>query len=153
MEKIQGENLFDIRITQEGLLSLNNSARMIKWLFRLAIVGVLFMLLNIFLLEFFYFKKQVVNTGSRISILSTIVFPIISVIDVVILLWQFYVFKQFGARCRKAIKESDELLFNQSFKFFYRYTVIACLQIIVILVLYLISIYSVLIMLSLAQPD
>jgi hypothetical protein len=141
MEKIQDENLFDIRISQEGLMNLNRSARITRSLFRLAIVCSVLIFLNILLLQFFYFKKQFINTHSSISILRTIVYPVIGFLDMIVVIWQFYVFKQFGDRCKKAIKESDESLLNQSFEFFYRYARIALLQIFVTIGMYLIVLY------------
>jgi len=141
MEKMQDENLFDIRVSREGLMDLHGSARITRLLFRLAICCSVLIFLSILLLQFFYIKKQVINTNSSISILRTIVYPVVGLLDIIIVIWQFYVFKQFGDRCKKAVKESDESLLNQSFKFFYRYARIALLQIFVTIVLYLIVLY------------
>jgi len=141
MEKIQDENLFDLRLTPEGQLSLSNSAKTINWIFRLSIIATLFLFLNLLLFQFFYFKQKVALTGSQISILQTILYPIITFFDAVIFVWQFNVLMKFGSRCKKAIKESDEILFNQSFKLLHRYTKIAVFQLVLAMIAYLISIY------------
>jgi hypothetical protein len=141
MEKIRDENLFDIHISQEGLMNLNGGVRIIGLLFRFAIGCSVLFSLNIVVLQLFYMKKQVTHTGSIIAILQTIAYPILGLLDMVIFLWQLYTFKQFGTQCKKAISESDEVLLSQSFKFFYRYTRIALLQIFVVFIMYCISLY------------
>lgn len=141
MEKIQDENLFDLRLTPEGQLSLSNSVKTINWIFRLSIIATLFVFVNLLLFQVFYFKQKIALTGSQISILQTILYPIITLFDTVIIVWQFYVLMQFGSRCKKAIKESDEVLLNQSFKFLHRYTKIAVLQMVLAMIAYLVSIY------------
>ena len=141
MEPSPSENLLDIRISQQGLLHLNASARITKMLFWFAIGCSLLVFLNIFLLQYFYAKRNLINLRSLTSALDTIAYPSLALADVLIILWQFYIFKKFGAVCTKAISESDELLVNQSFKLLHRYTRIALLQICIAFIMYLLSVY------------
>jgi hypothetical protein len=148
MEQVQSENFFDIRISQQGLLHLNASARITKLLFWFAIGCSLLVLLNILLLQFFYAKRNLINVRSLTSILDTIAYPVLGLGDVFILLWQFYIFKKFGTVCSKAINESDELLVNQSFKLLHRYTRVALLQICIVFIMYILSAYMAIILVS-----
>ena len=135
MDNIPENNLFEITLSQEGagwLLRLYNITR---WLFIMGIVMSFLSVLSMILRHRFYMAYNIPQHWIDLSIR-----PIFEGVLLTVTIIQLYYFFTFSRTAKKAIEQQQSDLFNESFKWLLRNTILAS----VMFVMYLVSVgYSI----------
>jgi hypothetical protein len=140
MQNPAEDNLFDLRLTMQGASALQSTSKMIKWLFLVSMVACL-LLLGISLLEMARFNGRALEGRGLAGYYSTRIHPVISLVDIGLLIFQFLAYFRFGKVSAKAILEGDESQLNYSFSYLARFTRLFIAQMCLIVLLYMISFY------------
>lgn len=122
-------NLFDVSLSSEGAGYINRVYRITRWTF---IIGILFSVI------------QLVNIGTRFRMVNsatglqggdwlsivTYIYPVVEIVSVILTLLQLYFFFNFTRIGNKSIELQQSELFNESFKWLLRNTMVAITMVI-----------------------
>jgi hypothetical protein len=141
MQNPAEDSLFDLKLTTQGVSALKRTSKMIKWLFLVSMLACL-LLLGISLLEMSRFKGYAIEgKGLAGYYYRSLIHPVISLVDIGLIISQFLAYFRFGQVAAKAILEGDVSQFNNSFIYLARFTKLLVAQMCLIVLLYMLSFY------------
>ena len=116
-------NLFEVFLSSEGAGYLSRVYRITRWVFILGIIFSVIQLVNIFT-RFSLMSGSSALGSDWMSIISKI-YPLIEIVSVILTLLQLYFYFNFTRIGNKSIELQQSDLFNESFKWLFRNSLMA----------------------------
>jgi hypothetical protein len=135
-------NLFEVSLSAEGAGYLNRVYRITRWVF---IVGIFFsvvQLVNIGIRFRMYGSSSVFRGSSDWLSILTKIYPVIEIITVILALAQLYFFYNFTRIGNKSIEVQQSDLFNESFKWLLRNSLVAIIMFVLDTIMLCFATYS-----------
>jgi hypothetical protein len=139
MDNMPENNFFQITLSQQAANWLLRVSRITSWLFILGCISCCLHLLSIFLRYAIY--EEFTNNGSWEMIFQLYVFPVFEFLFIVVTIIQIYYFYKFTRKCRKGIELQQADLFNESFQWLLKNTLLAAVMFILQLVFIFLVLY------------
>jgi hypothetical protein len=127
MNPTPAEEFFSIHLSQEGAHYVQRLYKLIRWAFAMALGFNMLLIVHGFML---YNRTAHVEVQGNFSLfLGARVYPVFMVVMSLMSSIQMFFYFHFTRLCKKAIDTAQPDLFNYSFRWLYRNTVITCFQI------------------------
>lgn len=140
MDNIPENNLFEISLSQEGASWLLRLYKVTRWLFVLGIILSLLFVLSLILRYRIYMRYNIPHNW--ITNVEMKILPIFEGVLMVVTIIQIYYFFTFSRTAKKAIEQQQSDLFNESFKWLLRNTLLASVMFVMHLISVAFSIYA-----------
>lgn len=124
--KEENQDILNIQLSPNGIFYLKKSFLLGKWLFGIGIGGTIVAIL-LYLTRFFYIRKMN-NSDHWIFFVDGTVFPLLGIMQMILVFFQVYYYFIFLQQCNKSISANDEAGFNRSFQLFYKNTRLSLIQ-------------------------
>lgn len=127
MDNIPENNLFEITLSREGAGWLLRLYKITRWLLILGIIVSLLLVLSLILRYRIYMRYNI--PYNWITNVELNILPIFEGVLMVVTIIQLYYFFTFSRTAQKAIEQQQSDLFNESFKWLLRNTLLATVMI------------------------
>jgi hypothetical protein len=149
MDNIPENNLFEISLSQQGASWLLRLYKVTRWLFVLGIVLSVLFFINIGLR--FRINMRYTTPDNWLSVLQLNLYGLFDTVVVIITFIQIYYYFKFTRTCKMGIEELQPDLFNDSFKWLFKNTVMASVMFVLQLILACFAIFGDLVLLKTQQ--
>jgi hypothetical protein len=128
MDSQPNENFFELKVSQEGSARILRLFRIVRWVFLISICcSCVFISLGIFRISFLRYDSQM----DALLMAEMIASPIYIFVVTVLILCQSYSYFHFTRLCKRAIALQQADLFNYSFKWLIRSSLISLIALII----------------------
>jgi hypothetical protein len=133
MEQTEPNDLFETKLNAEGKFYIGKFASVVK---AVIILGILLSAMNI-AIEVIRITKidSAVFSHNTILLWEHRIYPFYMFGSIILLAIQLYCYWKLSAYLRKGIQYSDDVLFNRSFYFLYRYAIIGLAAFILVIIM------------------
>jgi len=132
-------DFFEIKLSSQGAAFLLRLYKATRWLFTLVIILSAFLLIGAVAR---YFTLQRYYNQRSLKVYQGIISPVYTVVVTILSLFQVYYYFHFSRTCKKGIEQQQTDLFNSSFKWLFRNTVLACFILVLQIIFFVFDIFS-----------